>query len=53
MEDHLNGRAPQLKTTAMEDDLNGRWPQRKTTLLEDNRIESLLHIVLFVIYYSS
>ena len=36
MEDDLNGRRPQLKTTSMEDDLNGRQPQWKSPLMEDD-----------------
>ena len=48
MEDNLNGRQPQWKTTLMEDgepqwkmttiedDHNGRQPQWKTTSMEDN-----------------
>ena len=36
MEDDLNGRQPQWKTTSMEDDLNGRQPQWKTTSMEDD-----------------
>ena len=36
MEDDLNGRRPQWKTTSMEDDLNGRQPQYKTTSMEDD-----------------
>ena len=36
MEDDLNGRRPQWKTTLMEDNLMGRQPQWKTTLMEDN-----------------
>ena len=40
MEDNLNGRRPQWKTsqwktTLMEDDLNGRQPQWKKTSMED------------------
>ena len=34
MDDSLNGRRPQWKTTSMEDD--GRKPQWKTTLMEDD-----------------
>jgi hypothetical protein len=36
MEDDLNGRRPQWKTTSMEDDLNGRRPQWKTTSMEED-----------------
>ena len=36
MEDNLNGRLPQWKTTSMEDNLNGRGPQWKTTSMEDD-----------------
>ena len=36
MEDYLNARRPQLKTTSMEDDLNGRQPQWKTTSMEND-----------------
>ena len=36
MEDDLNGRQSQWKTTSMEDDLNGRQPQWKMTSFEDN-----------------
>ena len=35
MEDDLNGRQPQWKTTTMEDDHNERRPQMKTTSIED------------------
>ena len=36
MEDDLNGRQPQWKTTSIEDDHNGRQPQWKTTSMEDD-----------------
>ena len=40
MEENLNGRQPQWKTTSMEDDLennlNGRRPKWRTTLIEDD-----------------
>ena len=41
MEDDLNGRKSQLKTTSMKDDLieddfNLRWPQLKMTSMEDD-----------------
>ena len=41
MEDDLNGRSPQWKTTSMEDnlngdDINGRQPQWKMTTMEEN-----------------
>ena len=36
MEDDLNGRRPEWKTTSMEDDLNRRLNQWKTTSMEDN-----------------
>ena len=36
MEDHLNRRQPQWKTTSMKDDLNGRQTQWNTTSIEDN-----------------
>ena len=35
MEDDLNGREPQWKTTSIEDDQTGRQPQWKTTSMED------------------
>ena len=36
MDDNLNGRRPQWKTTSMEDDLNGKQPQLKTISIEEN-----------------
>ena len=33
MEDHLNRRQPQWKTTSMKDHINGRQPQWKMTTL--------------------
>ena len=36
MEDELNGRQPQWKTTSIEDDLNERRPQLKMTSMEDD-----------------
>ena len=36
MEDILNGRRPQKKTTSMEDNLNEKRPQQKLTSMEDN-----------------
>ena len=36
MEDILNVRQPQWKTTSIEDNLHGRQPQWKTTSMEDN-----------------
>ena len=36
MEDDLNGRRPQWKTTLMEDDFKGRQPHWKTTIMEDD-----------------
>ena len=36
MEDNLNGRRPQWRTTLMEGDLNGIRPQWKTTSVEDD-----------------
>ena len=44
MEDDLNGRRPQWKTTSMEDNLNVRRPQWKLTLMEDNLIEDDLNV---------
>ena len=46
MEENLNGRRPQWKTTSIEDNLNGRRPQCMTTTIEDNLngIEELLTI---------
>ena len=41
MEDNLNGRQPQWKTTSMEDNFIGRQPQWKTTSMEDNLNEVL------------
>ena len=38
IEDDLNGRRPQWKTTSMEEDLNGRQPQWKTTSMKDDFI---------------
>ena len=35
MQDDLNGRQPQWKTTSMEDKLNGKKPQWTMTSLED------------------
>ena len=35
MEDNLNGRQPQWKTTSMEDNLNKRRPEWKTKSMED------------------
>ena len=35
MDNNLNGKRPQWKTTLMEDDLNGRLPQWKMTQLDD------------------
>ena len=42
MEDNLNGRQPQWKTTSMEDDLNGRLPQWMTTSMEEDSMEDHL-----------
>ena len=36
LEDNLNERRSQWKTSSMEDDLNGRSPQQQTTSMEDN-----------------
>ena len=36
MEDDLNERQPQWKTTSMEDNLNGRRAQWKTSSMEDD-----------------
>ena len=36
MEDNLNERQPQWKTTSREDNINGRKPQWKATSMEDN-----------------
>ena len=36
MEDELNERRPQLKTTSMEDNLDGTQPQWKTAFMEDD-----------------
>ena len=36
MEDNLNGRQPQCKTTSIEDDLNGRRLEWKTNSMVDN-----------------
>ena len=36
MEDNLNGRKPQWKTTEIQEDLNGRRTQWKTTSMEDD-----------------
>ena len=39
MEDHLNGRRPQCKTTSMEDNLDGRYvrrPKWKMTSIKDD-----------------
>ena len=37
MEDDLNGRRPQWKTTLMEDNLNGRQFQWKMTLITQEK----------------
>ena len=47
MEDNLNGRQPQWKTTSMEDNLNGRQPQWKMTSMEDNLNEVNRSSILF------
>ena len=40
MEDNLNGRQPQWKTTSMEDNLNGRQSQWKMTLItQEERLD--------------
>jgi len=41
MEDNLNGRQPQWKTTSMKDDLNGRQTQWNRTSMEDDIKEAL------------
>ena len=41
MEDKLNERQTQWKTTLMEDNLNGRQPQWKTISMEDDIKEAL------------
>ena len=41
MEDELNERQPQWKTTSLKDDLNGRRPQWKTISMEDDIKEAL------------
>ena len=40
MEDNINGRQPQWKTTSMEADLNGMKPQWRTTSMEEDLKEA-------------
>ena len=56
MEDNLNGRLFQWKTTSMIDNLIGRQPQWKTTTMEDNHTtkeDNLNYYVLFQTFCSS
>ena len=39
MEDDLNKKLPQWKTTSIEDKPNGRRPQPKTTSMEEDLME--------------
>ena len=41
MEDNLNGRQPQWKTTSMEYDLNGMKHQGRTTSIEEDLKQTL------------
>jgi len=41
MEDDLNGRQPQQKTTSIEDNLNGIKPQWRTTSIEKDLKKAL------------
>ena len=41
IEDDLNGRLAQWKITSMEDDFNGRQPQWKTTFVKQKKFYSI------------
>ena len=47
MEDKIDGRQPQWKTTSMEDNHNGRLNQCKITSMEDDNISLPSKPILF------
>ena len=53
MEDDLNGRQPQWKTTSMEENINGRLHQMKTTSMEDDNNSMPSKPIFFLAWPSS